>query len=52
MVCVMGCQWFPGSMAIAVGSGVLTDMLVGDTDGSHWLFVLREVAASSESERS
>jgi len=44
--------WFPGSMAIAVGSGVLTDMLVGDTDGSHRLFVLRKVAASLESERS
>lgn len=31
--------------------GVFTDMLIGDTDGSHRLFVLRKVAASSESER-
>jgi hypothetical protein len=51
MVCLMGCQWFSGSMVIEVGSGVLTDMLPGDTDVSHRLFVLREFAASSESER-
>jgi len=37
----MGCQWFPGSMTISVWQGVFTDMLVGDTDGSHRQFVLR-----------